>query len=68
VFLFISSSRHERVAGFRAGEYAGVEGIAGLGTHTTQDLYPEFQPTDFREYLESVIRGSAKGIYTDRER
>lgn len=37
-----------------------------LGYHTTQDLYPDFQPTDFREYLESVIRGSAKGVYTDR--
>ncbi|KAJ6034644.1 hypothetical protein N7460_008819 [Penicillium canescens] len=37
-----------------------------LGYHTTQDLYPEFQPTDFCEYLEQVIRGSAKGVYTDR--
>jgi hypothetical protein len=37
-----------------------------LGYHTTQDLYPEFKPTDFREYLEQVIRGAAKGVYTDR--
>ena len=37
-----------------------------LGYHTTQDLFPDFQPTDFREYLEQVIRGSAKGVYTDR--
>lgn len=37
-----------------------------LGYHTTQDLYPDFKPTDFREYLESVIRGTAVGIYQDR--
>jgi hypothetical protein len=37
-----------------------------LGYHLTTELYPEFKPTDFREYLESVIRGTAKGVYTDR--
>ncbi|KAJ6130781.1 hypothetical protein N7512_003561 [Penicillium capsulatum] len=37
-----------------------------LGYHLTSDLYPDFKPTDFREYLESVIRGTAKGIYQDR--
>ncbi|KAJ5947919.1 hypothetical protein N7466_000934 [Penicillium verhagenii] len=37
-----------------------------LGYHLTPELYPDFKPTDFREYLESVIRGTAKGVYTDR--
>ncbi|CEJ60006.1 Putative Isoflavone reductase family protein [Penicillium brasilianum] len=37
-----------------------------LGYHLTPELYPEFKPTDFREYLESVVRGTAKGVYQDR--
>ncbi|KAJ5982357.1 hypothetical protein N7451_012457 [Penicillium sp. IBT 35674x] len=37
-----------------------------LGYYTTQDLYPNFKPTDLREYLKSVIRGTATGIYQDR--
>ncbi|KAJ5348545.1 uncharacterized protein N7506_001798 [Penicillium brevicompactum] len=37
-----------------------------LGYHSTQELYPDFKHTDFREYLESVIRGTATGIYQDR--
>ncbi|KAJ5688901.1 hypothetical protein N7462_003293 [Penicillium macrosclerotiorum] len=37
-----------------------------LGYHLTTELYPEFKPTDFREYLESVVRGTAKGVYQDR--
>ncbi|KAJ5908258.1 hypothetical protein N7495_000940 [Penicillium taxi] len=37
-----------------------------LGYHLTTELYPEFKPTDFRQYLESVVRGTAKGVYTDR--
>ncbi|KAJ5992216.1 hypothetical protein N7451_007940 [Penicillium sp. IBT 35674x] len=37
-----------------------------LGYHLTPELYPEFKPTNFREYLESVIRGTATGVYTDR--
>ncbi|KAJ5272499.1 hypothetical protein N7478_007624 [Penicillium angulare] len=37
-----------------------------LGYYLTPELYPDFQPSDFREYLESVIRGTAKGVYTDR--
>ncbi|KAJ6007531.1 hypothetical protein N7540_011507 [Penicillium herquei] len=37
-----------------------------LGYYLTPELYPEYKPTDYREYLESVIRGTAKGVYTDR--
>ncbi|KAJ5134878.1 hypothetical protein N7448_000099 [Penicillium atrosanguineum] len=37
-----------------------------LGYHLTTELYPDFKPTDFKEYLESVIRGTAKGVYQDR--
>lgn len=37
-----------------------------LGYHLTTELYPDFKPTDFREYLESVVRGTAKGVYQDR--
>lgn len=37
-----------------------------LGYHLTTELYPDFKPTDFREYLESVFRGTAKGVYQDR--
>jgi hypothetical protein len=37
-----------------------------LGYHLTPELYPDFKPTDFREYLESVVRGTAKGVYQDR--
>ncbi|PYH80200.1 aromatic alcohol reductase [Aspergillus brunneoviolaceus CBS 621.78] len=37
-----------------------------LGYVTSKELYPDFTPTDFREYLETVVRGAAKGVYTDR--
>ncbi|KAJ5702600.1 hypothetical protein N7488_010148 [Penicillium malachiteum] len=37
-----------------------------LGYYLTPELYPEYKPTDYRQYLESVIRGTAKGVYTDR--
>lgn len=37
-----------------------------LGYITCKELYPDFEPTDIREYLESVVQGTAKGIYTDR--
>ncbi|KAH1491886.1 hypothetical protein LV164_003492 [Aspergillus fumigatus] len=37
-----------------------------LGYLDAKELYPDFRPTDFRDYLESVVRGTAKGIYTDR--
>lgn len=37
-----------------------------LGYHLTPELYPDFKPTDFRDYLESVVRGTAKGVYQDR--
>ncbi|GAB1215709.1 hypothetical protein ATERTT37_004903 [Aspergillus terreus] len=37
-----------------------------LGYITAKDLYPDFQPIQFREYLETVVRGTAKGVYTDR--
>ncbi|OJJ83122.1 aromatic alcohol reductase [Aspergillus glaucus CBS 516.65] len=37
-----------------------------LGYLTSKELYPDFQPTDFKDYLQSVIGGTAKGVYTDR--
>ncbi|KAF7130934.1 hypothetical protein CNMCM5793_003869 [Aspergillus hiratsukae] len=37
-----------------------------LGYLDAKELYPDFRPTDFRDYLETVVRGTAKGIYTDR--
>ncbi|PYH31126.1 aromatic alcohol reductase [Aspergillus neoniger CBS 115656] len=37
-----------------------------LGYLTSKDLYPDFAPHDFRKYLEEVVRGTAKGVYTDR--
>ncbi|KAL5335827.1 hypothetical protein BJX70DRAFT_390435 [Aspergillus crustosus] len=37
-----------------------------LGYLSAKDLYPEFSPIEFKEYLVSVFGGTAKGIYTDR--
>lgn len=37
-----------------------------LGYVTSKELYPDFKPVDFTEYLQTVIEGTAKGIYTDR--
>ncbi|KAI9045380.1 aromatic alcohol reductase [Aspergillus affinis] len=37
-----------------------------LGYVTSKQLYPDFRPTEFREYLESVVRGTARGVYQDR--
>lgn len=37
-----------------------------LGYLTSKELYPDFQPVDLRDYLETVVRGTAKGVYTDR--
>lgn len=37
-----------------------------LGYLDAKELYPDFVPVDFREYLESVVHGTAKGVYTDR--
>lgn len=37
-----------------------------LGYLTSKELYPDFQPTDFKDYLQSVVGGTAKGVYTDR--
>lgn len=37
-----------------------------LGYVTSKELYPDFEPSDFGAYLESVVQGTAKGIYTDR--
>lgn len=37
-----------------------------LGYDTTPELYPDFKATGFGEYLESVIQGTATGIYQDR--
>ncbi|KAE8152517.1 hypothetical protein BDV25DRAFT_65516 [Aspergillus avenaceus] len=37
-----------------------------LGYLIANELYPDFAPADFKGYLESVVRGTAKGVYTDR--
>ncbi|KAA8647012.1 aromatic alcohol reductase [Aspergillus tanneri] len=37
-----------------------------LGYVTSKELYPDFKPTELREYLESVLKGTAKGVYQDR--
>jgi hypothetical protein len=34
-----------------------------LGYLLSKELYPDFEPTSFRDYLESVINGSAKHPY-----
>ena len=37
-----------------------------LGYITSKELYPDFEFTDLKEYLVSVVNGQAKGVYTDR--
>jgi hypothetical protein len=37
-----------------------------LGYVTSKELYPDFEPIDFQAYLDTVVNGTAKGIYTDR--
>lgn len=36
-----------------------------LGYLTSKELYPDFKPIDIRDYVKSVIRGTAKGAYRD---
>lgn len=37
-----------------------------LGYLSSKQLYPDFEPSDFRKHLESVVQGTAQGIYTGR--
>ncbi|KAL2013598.1 hypothetical protein VTN00DRAFT_1123 [Thermoascus crustaceus] len=37
-----------------------------LGYLSSKDLYPDFKPIAFEDYLKTVFAGTAKGIYTDR--
>lgn len=37
-----------------------------LGYVTSKELYPDFEPIDFQAYLDTVVNGTATGIYTDR--
>ncbi|KAI9374501.1 hypothetical protein BJX61DRAFT_540747 [Aspergillus egyptiacus] len=37
-----------------------------LGYLSCKDLYPDFTPIAFKDYLTTVFEGTAKGIYTDR--
>ncbi|KAJ9255217.1 hypothetical protein DTO195F2_6292 [Paecilomyces variotii] len=37
-----------------------------LGYLISKELYPDFKPSNFEDYLKHVFSGSAKGIYTDR--
>ncbi|KAL4974349.1 hypothetical protein BDW66DRAFT_140278 [Aspergillus desertorum] len=37
-----------------------------LGYLLANELYPDFKPIDFKDYLTEVFQGTAKGIYTDR--
>jgi len=36
-----------------------------LGYLTSKELYPDLEPIAFRDYLTTVIRGTAKVVYTD---
>lgn len=36
-----------------------------LGYLISKELYPDFEPISFSDYLKSVVRGTAKGVYTD---
>jgi hypothetical protein len=36
-----------------------------LGYLTSKELYPDFEPIAFRDYLTTVISGTAKVVYTD---
>lgn len=37
-----------------------------LGYLLGKDLYPDFKPISFEDYLKDVVAGKAAGIYTDR--
>ncbi|KAL1970918.1 hypothetical protein VTN77DRAFT_2752 [Rasamsonia byssochlamydoides] len=60
-----------------AAEYQMSWGIRGdnqpeyakyLGYLDAKELYPDFKPIPFEEYLKELLAGTAKGIYTDRIR
>lgn len=60
-----------------AAEYQLSWGIRGdnrpeyakyLGYLDAKELYPDFQPILFEEYLKELLDGTATGIYTDRIR
>jgi hypothetical protein len=36
-----------------------------LGYISSKELYPDFEPVDFRDYLKSVVEGKAKNVYID---
>ncbi|KAL6402664.1 isoflavone reductase family protein [Ilyonectria robusta] len=36
-----------------------------LGYLTSKELYPDFQSIGFRDYLKSVVEGTAQNVYTD---
>ncbi|KAF7170943.1 hypothetical protein CNMCM5623_003390 [Aspergillus felis] len=36
-----------------------------LGYVTSEELYPDFQPISFRNFLETVVDGTAKNVYVD---
>lgn len=36
-----------------------------LGYISSKELYPDFEPVDFRGYLKSVVEGEAKNVYID---
>ena len=36
-----------------------------LGYISSKELYPDFEPTDFRSFLESVVEGKARNVYVD---
>jgi hypothetical protein len=37
-----------------------------LGYLDAKELYPDFEPIPFENYLKEVLAGKATGIYTDR--
>jgi hypothetical protein len=36
-----------------------------LGYLTSKELYPDFKPISFRDYLKSVVDRTAQNVYTD---
>ena len=36
-----------------------------LGYLDTRELYPDFKPISFEEYIKEALQGNAKKVYTD---
>jgi hypothetical protein len=49
------------IRGDNVPEYASY-----LGYLDARELYPDFKPITFEEYVQELLGGTATGIYTDR--